>query len=167
MVDIEKLNAMDARGALEGFLMCCGSNRWAREMEAARPFPDGNALLRKAWDCWFALEEADWLEAFGRHPKIGDVQSLAKKFAATRTWSENEQTGLQSAQQEVLQALARENSDYEQRNGFIFIVCATGKTAAEMLGLLRQRLGNSRVRELENAAAEQAKITELRLEKWL
>ncbi len=167
MSAIEKLNAMDADEASDGFFKCCGSARWAREMTASRPFANWPSLLAKAREIWLGLAETDWLQAFGQHPKIGDAQSLAKKFPSTRTWSENEQAGVQSARIEVLEALARANQDYERRFGFIFIVCATGKSAPEMLAILQNRLQNSRERELENAALEQAKITELRLEKWL
>jgi len=117
---------------------------------------------------WARCGEADFLEAFSHHPKIGDVRDLEKKFASTAQWSEGEQgNAVASAQREVLEALKVGNEAYEQQNGFIFIVCASGKSAAEMLALLNARLPNKRTTELQNAAEEQRKITQLRLEKLL
>jgi 2-oxo-4-hydroxy-4-carboxy-5-ureidoimidazoline decarboxylase len=142
---------------------CCGAAAWVERMMARRPFGSQDALLAAARDEWFALGRADWLEAFGHHPKIGDRESLRRRFAATAHLSEGEQSGVQGAAEDVLAALADGNRDYEARFGFIFIVCATGKSAAEMLRLLRARLPNPPDVELRIAAGEQAKITELRL----
>jgi 2-oxo-4-hydroxy-4-carboxy-5-ureidoimidazoline decarboxylase len=105
------------------------------------------------------------LEAFSAHPKIGDINSLRAKYSATRDWSKGEQSGVDSAQEAVLEGLARGNADYEKRFGHIFIVCATGKTAAEMLDILQGRIGNDSAEELKIAAHEQSKITKIRLEK--
>jgi 2-oxo-4-hydroxy-4-carboxy-5-ureidoimidazoline decarboxylase len=142
---------------------CCGSRLWVDRMIARRPFGSGDGLLQAARDVWFALDPADWLEAFSHHPKIGDRDALRARFASTRALSEREQSGVAGAREEVLAALAEGNAAYERRFGYIFIVCATGKSADEMLGLLRGRLDNDPPRELQIAAAEQAKITELRL----
>jgi 2-oxo-4-hydroxy-4-carboxy-5-ureidoimidazoline decarboxylase len=153
----------DARAAL---LRCCGSRRWADALLARRPFASPDGLLAAADDIWAGLDRADWHEAFAAHPRIGDLDGLRRKFAATADWSSREQAGVAGAAEQVLRDLAAGNKQYEDRFGHIFIVCATGKTAAEMLDLLRGRLGNdSETEELRIAAAEQAKITRLRLEK--
>lgn len=128
-----------------------------------RPFGSDARLLRAARIEWFGLTEADWLEAFSHHPKIGDRASLAARFPATHDLSAREQSGVGSASARVLDELAEANEAYFNKFGFIFIVCATGKTAAEMLALLRARLANNRATELRTAAEEQAKITALRL----
>jgi 2-oxo-4-hydroxy-4-carboxy-5-ureidoimidazoline decarboxylase len=124
----------------------------------------GAALLSAAREEWFALTREDWLEAFSHHPKIGDRDTLHKRFAATRHLSEREQAGVDGASGEVLDALAAGNRAYEEKFGYIFIVCASGKNATEMLGLLRSRLSNDPASGLRIAAAEQAKITEIRLQ---
>jgi 2-oxo-4-hydroxy-4-carboxy-5-ureidoimidazoline decarboxylase len=122
-------------------------------------------LFRAAEQAWWDLSRQDWLEAFAAHPKIGDLDALRAKFATTAAWAAGEQSGVAGAPEEVLCELAASNRLYEETFGYIFIVCATGKTAAEMLELLRQRLGNQPDAELAVAAAEQWKITRLRLEK--
>ena len=164
-MNIAAFNALcdaDARAAL---LRCCGSRRWADAMLARRPFASMADLLAAADAVWAGLDRADWLEAFAAHPRIGDLGGLRKKFAATAHWSAGEQAGVAGAGEDVLRELAEGNRRYEERFGHIFIVCATGKTAAEMLRLLRARLPNEPAAELAVAAAEQAKITRLRLEK--
>ena len=133
-------------------------------MLARRPYGSRYKLLRAGRDTWFGLDADDWREAFGHHPKIGDRDALRTRFAATRTLSEREQAGVAGAADAVLDALATGNAEYERRFGFIFIVCATGKSADEILGLLRTRMDNDLAAEIQIAAAEQAKITELRLE---
>lgn len=144
---------------------CCAASRWVEAMLGARPFADDAAVLQGAADCWWRLERADWLEAFAAHPKIGDVDSLRAKFANTRQWAGGEQAGVAGAAETVLQRLAQLNADYERKFGYIFIVCATGKSADEMLAILESRLPNDTEAELNIAAAEQLKITELRLKK--
>ena len=114
-----------------------------------------------------ALAESDWQEAFTHHPQIGDRESLKKKFASTAGWAGNEQSGTATATEDVLDELAEYNHQYREKFGYIFIVCATGKTALEMLTMLKQRIENSRETEILIAAGEQAKITRLRLEKLL
>ena len=141
----------------------CGSTRWVDRMMARRPFGSDARLLRAARIEWFGLTETDWLEAFSQHPQIGDRSSLAARFPATHDLSAKEQAGVGRAHDDVLSALAEANATYLDRFGFIFIVCATGKTAEEMLALLRARLSNNRATELRIAAEEQAKITALRL----
>jgi 2-oxo-4-hydroxy-4-carboxy-5-ureidoimidazoline decarboxylase len=133
-------------------------------MARHRPFDSEDALLDAAERIWWALEPADWLEAFAAHPRIGDREALRAKFAATAAWSAREQAGVEGAPEDILQALADGNQRYFDRFGYVFMVCATGKTAEEMLALLRQRLPNDPDREIRIAAAEQAKITRIRLE---
>ena len=159
--EIDKDAPADARATLAA---CCGASRWVARMLARRPFGSRNALLNAAREEWWALPPDDWLEAFSHHPRIGDRASLAARFPATHHLSAREQAAVGDATEEVLTALADANQAYVDRFGFIFIVCATGKTANEMLGLLRERLPNDRDMELRIAAEEQARITELRLD---
>lgn len=142
----------------------CGSARWVDRMMARRPFGTERKLLFAARNEWFGLTEADWLEAFAHHPRIGDRASLAERFPATHDLSADEQAAVGAAHADVLGELADGNDEYFKRFGFIFIVCATGKTAPEMLQLLRDRLSNDRASELRIAAEEQARITALRLQ---
>lgn len=130
-----------------------------------RPFGNIKQLLAVAREVWFALEPADWKEAFAAHPKIGDRDSLRNRFPETGHLAAGEQAGVDGAAEDVLSALAEGNLAYERRFGFIFIVCASGKTAAQMLEMLRTRLSNDPATELLIAAEEQAKITAIRLAK--
>jgi 2-oxo-4-hydroxy-4-carboxy-5-ureidoimidazoline decarboxylase len=136
-------------------------------MLARRPFASVESLYETADKVWIWLYEEDWLEAFTHHPKIGDIDSLRAKFANTKAWAEGEQSGVEAASEEVLQGLAAGNSAYEAKFGYIFIVCATGKSAGEMLAILNSRLPNDPAVELQLAAVEQQKITRIRLEKLL
>ena len=149
------------------FLRCCGSERWARAMVAEAPYPSEERLLDVANAAFDAMAEIDWLEAFRAHPKIGDLASMKKKFASTANWSAGEQGAMSEAAEELLTELAAANAEYETKNGFIFIVCATGKSPREMLTRLRERLAHTRDEELRIAAGEQRKITHIRLEKLL
>ena len=135
-------------------------------MLTARPYASSSALLLAADQIWSGLERADFLEAFSHHPQIGaDLGELERKFAATAGWSSSEQAGAAGATRETLLALRDLNAAYLSRFGYIFIVCATGKSAEQMLELLRARIDNDPANELRIAAGEQAKITKLRLEK--
>jgi 2-oxo-4-hydroxy-4-carboxy-5-ureidoimidazoline decarboxylase len=158
-----ELDAAPPEAARELLSRACGSTRWVDRMMERRPFGSDARLLRAARIEWFGLTEADWLEAFSHHPQIGDRASLAARFPATHDLSAKEQAGVGRAGDDVLSALAEGNATYLDRFGFIFIVCATGKTAEEMLAVLRERLKNNRATELRIAAEEQAKITALRL----
>jgi 2-oxo-4-hydroxy-4-carboxy-5-ureidoimidazoline decarboxylase len=142
---------------------CCGSSAWVNRMIALRPFRDDEALYQAARLEWFALQTDDWKEAFAQHPRIGDREHLRARFPATHHLSESEQAGVGGAPDNILDALVAANSSYERRFGFIFIVCATGKSAAAILDLLHARLQNDQASELRVAASEQARITELRL----
>ena len=144
---------------------CCGSEAWCQAMLALRPIEDLPQLKDKADIAFDELSTTDWLEAFGCHPKIGDVDSLRMKYAGNDKWSHGEQSGVSSADDETIESLARGNQAYEHKFGYIFIVCATGKSAEEMLSLLEDRLQNDHDVELKLAAAEQRKITHLRIEK--
>ena len=131
------------------------------------PADDMVELLEDAEEVWYQCSEEDWKEAFSYHPKIGDMESLTKKFASTAEWAAGEQSGVNAASKETIEALAAGNKEYEAKFGHIFIICATGKTAGEMLADLQTRLQNSREVEMEIAAEEQNKITKLRIEKLL
>jgi 2-oxo-4-hydroxy-4-carboxy-5-ureidoimidazoline decarboxylase len=146
-------------------LKCCGSTAWAEQLGEKFPFDSIEELKKESDRIWYSLSEKDWKEAFSQHPKIGDVESLQKKFATTSAWAEGEQSGVKNANDQVLLALQKGNEEYEQKFGFIFIVCATGKSAEEMLSLLQSRLINNPAFEIRVAAEEQNKITHLRLDK--
>ena len=161
---LARLNEATPQAARASLLRCCGSSRWAEEMADRRPFSDADALLEAAATLWQGLDQADWREAFAAHPKIGDLHSLRDKFASTADLAVAEQAGVGTATEEVLTALARGNSAYEARFGYIYIVSAAGKSADELLALLEARLGNEPGEETSIAAGEQQKITALRLE---
>jgi OHCU decarboxylase len=136
-------------------------------MVSRRPFFSRDAVLRAADDEWNALAERDWLEAFAHHPRIGESSAAAGGSAMARGWSSTEQAAVASASHDARIGLARLNRDYEQRFGFIYIVCAAGKSAGELLDLAASRMHNDRETELRVAAEEQRKIMRLRLEKLL
>lgn len=147
-------------------MRCCGASRWVSGILKARPFADDAALFRAADDVWATMQRVDILEALEHHPRIGaNLDELRKKYASTASWALGEQSGAVSADEATLTALRDGNVEYEKRFGHIFVVCATGKSAAEMLALLRARLPNEAATELRIAASEQAKITRIRLEK--
>lgn len=164
---LDKLNGLAAEDARAAFERCCGARRWVDAMIALRPYKDSLALHAAASRLLESLQRADWLEAFSHHPKIGDVSALRTKFASTAAWAGTEQNGASVASEATLQALADGNRTYEARFGYIFIVCATGKSADEMLALLEARLGNAPDAELAIAAGEQKRITGLRIDKLL
>lgn len=166
-MNIETLNALPEEELRTQLSHCCGSTYWVNGMIQERPFTSVQDLHLQADKIWATSTEADWLEAFTHHPKIGDIGSLRLKFAATATWASGEQQGVQQASDAVLTALAEGNDLYETKFGFIFIVCATGKSAAEMLELLQARLPNSRSQEIAIARDEQHKITHIRLDKLM
>jgi 2-oxo-4-hydroxy-4-carboxy-5-ureidoimidazoline decarboxylase len=164
-MNLAELNGLSKDAALEAFGTCCTSEAWIAGMAAARPFKDVAHTQQAALDVWAGCSESDFLQAFEGHPKIGDVSSLRKKYANTAGLASNEQSGVNVATEQTLQALSDGNNDYDVKNGFIFIVYATGKSAAEMLDILNARLPNDRATELKNAAVEQSKITGLRINK--
>ena len=164
---LASLNLLAPPAAKKAFLTCCGAERWADAMVSARPFPDVGTLYVSAARIWHGLAPEDWREAFDHHPRIGDLDSLKAKYAHTRDWAAGEQAGANGASEEILLALAAGNLTYEAKFGHLFIVCATGKTAKEMLDLLHARLPNDPQVELVVAAEEQRKITRIRLEKLI
>jgi len=164
---LDQLNRFSPAQAEAEFLKCCGSRNWARSLTDARPFIDLDALFQKADSVWWSLSDEDWLEAFRAHPKIGGQKAASSQSEQARSWSAQEQSGVENAVTETKAALAAGNQEYEERFGFIFIVCATGKNSEEMLAILNARLQNDRETELRLAAEEQRKITRLRLEKLL
>jgi OHCU decarboxylase len=164
---LEEMNALSRDEAESELLKCCGSTLWARRMAEARPFPDLQEMMTRADSIWWALEKEDWLEAFSRHPKIGEKESEREQATAARNWSEQEQSGTHSAGEETQRALMYANSEYAQKFGYIYIICATGKTADEMLSILKERLHNDADKEIRIAAEEQRRITHLRLQKML
>lgn len=164
-MSLEELNTLPREQAEARFRDCCAATPWIQGMTDGRPYRNGESLLAHSRTLWPTLTEADWLRAFEAHPKIGDVDSLRKKYASTKALASGEQSGARQAPDAVLQRLKAGNDAYLEKFGFIFIVCATGKSAVEMLDLLEARLPNTREEEIDNAAREQAKITEIRLEK--
>ncbi|HEY3040150.1 MAG TPA: 2-oxo-4-hydroxy-4-carboxy-5-ureidoimidazoline decarboxylase [Pyrinomonadaceae bacterium] len=164
---LQRLNCLDTAEAEEEFLKCCGSRKWARQVTTARPFASVDHLITKADRVWWSLEPRDWLEAFHSHPKIGETKAAAVTAVAAQKWSEDEQSGTRNSTPKTIAALAKLNRDYEEKFGFIFIVCASGKNSEEMLAMLGERLENNPDEELRIAAAEQEKITHLRLKKLL
>ena len=155
---LDQLNALPRNAAQDELQRCCGSDRWATSMTERRPFHGPHELYRAAEEVWWSLEPADWLEAFSHHPRIGERAA---------GWAKDEQAGVDAASHATMKALATLNREYEQRFDHVFLICATGKSADEMLGEVRRRLANDPAQELRIAAAEQAKITRLRLEKLL
>ncbi len=162
---VQRMNGALTAAALS---RCCGAKAWVRAMLAAAPFASPAHLHGTAEAAWWRLGDGHWREAFTHHPRIGaDVESLREKFAATAKWSAGEQAGVGAASEATLQALVAGNQAYEASFCHIFIVCATGLTADEMLKRLQDRMGNTPENELRIAAGEQAKITRLRLNKLL
>lgn len=164
---LNELNALSADEAFSWFEQCCAAKAWIYQMVEARPYSDLDALVSQANDTWAKCSDDDYLEAFTAHPMIGDVDSLRKKFANTKTIAAGEQSGTASAPEAVLHQLKEANHAYLDKHGFIFIICATGLSAQTMLEALQARLPNTTQQEVSNAAAEQIKITLLRINKAL
>jgi 2-oxo-4-hydroxy-4-carboxy-5-ureidoimidazoline decarboxylase len=164
---LHEFNILPKQQLIEELTKCCGSSAWVKRMLPFIPADDMIELLEDAEEEWNKCSEEDWKEAFGHHPKIGDVESLAKKFASTAQWAAGEQSAVNVASKETIEALAEGNRLYEEKFGYIFIVCASGRSAEEMLMLLRTRLQNKPEEEILIAADEQNKITKLRIEKLL
>jgi len=167
MHDLPWLNSLTAEDAAKELRQCCGSSRWADLVSSDRPYSKLETLITHADLVWWTLTPADWLEAFRSHPKIGEKKPGDKVSVQSQQWSGQEQAGVSSAPQDTVDSLAELNRAYEEKFGFIFIICATGKTSEEMLAALKERLQHDSDTELRLAAAEQAKITALRLKKLL
>ena len=164
---LHELNELDNQAAYSWFEQACATEKWCNALVEQRPFASLEELKQTAQDVWNTMQEDDLLQAFEAHPMIGDVNSLKKKFANTQNMASKEQEKAADASEETLQALHDLNHQYLKQNGFIFIICATGQSAENMLSALRDRINNSREEEIQNAAREQIKITMLRLEKNL
>ena len=154
-------NEADGSTAMDAMLACCAAHRWAEAMVALRPYSNVEGLSLTADEVWSTMEEPDWMEAFAAHPRIGE------RKADVSAWSQQEQSSTTNADQQVLAELAEANAQYEQRFGFTYIICATGKSAQEMLAILQRRLMNDRQTELREAAEQQRQIMQIRLGKWL
>jgi OHCU decarboxylase len=164
---LARWNALTSEKAADEILPCCGSKAWARNMADCRPLLDEASLLAACDETWKSLPEVDWLEAFCSHPRIGESRAAASAPAQSEAWSGEEQRKVGAADEDVKSLLAEGNRSYEQRFGRIFIVCATGKSAADILEILRRRLQNDDATELREAAEHQRQIAHLRLKKWL
>ncbi len=165
-VTLAAWNAADEAIAFNAMMACCGSKRWARAMVALRPVTSVQELSAVADRVWAAMQEPDWMEAFACHPRIGR-KNAAHAAAQSAAWSAQEQSSTARATGRTLAELAVGNALYEERYGFTYIVCATGKSADEMLAILNRRLASSREAELREAAEQQRQITQIRLGKWL
>jgi 2-oxo-4-hydroxy-4-carboxy-5-ureidoimidazoline decarboxylase len=166
-VTIDQLNRLPDDEARAAFERCCGARAWVDHVCAGRPYRSRAGMFAAAERAADKLRRADWLEAFAHHPRIGDREALRTKFAATAAWAGEEQQGAAAATAATLDLLAEGNRAYEEQFGYIFIVCASDKSADQMLELLRGRLANDPDTELVNAGREQRAITRLRLEKLL
>jgi OHCU decarboxylase len=164
---LRRLNSLAGDEARAALLACCGSEAWARLVSERRPFADERELFAAADRAWWGLGREDWLEAFRSHPRIGERKAERETGASAHGWAEDEQSATRTAARETLDELGELNRAYEERFGHIYIVCATGKSSAEMLELLRRRLANQSETELCVAAEEQRRITRLRLKKLL
>lgn len=136
-------------------------------MAAECPFVNSEQLLTIADRVWWSLKPDDWLEAFSSHPRIGENKAARATAVAAQNWAAQEQSGAQNAADETTRSLAELNREYEEKFGYIYIVCATGKSSEEMLAILRERLPNDEETELQTAAREQSRITKLRLAKLI
>jgi 2-oxo-4-hydroxy-4-carboxy-5-ureidoimidazoline decarboxylase len=165
MSKLAEWNHLPEADAITPLLACCGSSAFATAIMRARPYPDLNSLLAKGDEAWWSLQQSDWLEAFACHPRIGEAPANGShQFSA---WSTEEQSKARTAAESVLDSIAQKNREYEARHGFIYIVCASGKSAEELLAILDRRLQNITEVEIREAAEQQRQITHLRIRKWL
>jgi 2-oxo-4-hydroxy-4-carboxy-5-ureidoimidazoline decarboxylase len=164
---LERWNRLSPEEAEMEILPCCGSTAWARELVNRRPLENEHCVSAASDEIWRGLRPSDWLEAFSKHPRIGEREIPAAAPGQSAAWSAQEQQTVGTAVESMREALAKANREYERRFGRIFIVCAAGKLAPEMLDILLRRLHNDEAAELQEAAEEQRKITHLRLKKWL
>ena len=163
---LDTFNGADNDAALASLMSCCAAHRWALSVATLRPFKDEEALFTIADFIWNKMQEPDWLEAFRAHPRIGEREP-AQASAQSKSWSDQEQAAVHDSHAKILVELAAGNLRYEEQFGFTCIVCATGKSAEEMLAILQTRLANDRQTELHEAAEQQRQITQIRLRKWL
>ena len=164
---LSKLNSLDEDQAKATFSQCCSATRWVGMMVRSLPYDNTDSVVEHARYYWRQMGREDYQEAFDGHPKIGDPASLKEKYRNTHHLASSEQSSVEVASDRVLEELADLNNQYEKRFGFIFIVCASGKSAEEMLSLIRQRIQNEPDTEIRIPASEQDKITILRIRKLL
>jgi OHCU decarboxylase len=166
---LDAWNRADETTAFDAMIACCGAKRWASAMVALRPIGSVAELSEAADRVWSTMTEADWMEAFGCHPRIGErpPRRIAHAVAKSDAWSKQEQGSAATASENILAEISEGNARYEQLYGFTYIVCATGKSAEEMLAILKRRLNSAREAELREAAEQQRQITQIRLGKWL
>jgi allantoicase len=167
MQGLQGLNRLSKTEARKAFLDCCGSAMWAAQMLERMPFADVAYIFDTADKLWAALNQAEWLQAFHHHPAIGSKRGEKAQSATAKRWSKGEQAVAKSAGPQTLATLARANQEYRAKFGYVFLICATGKTSEEILASIQQRLLNDPAVELRIAAEEQRKITRIRLEKLL
>lgn len=164
---LDRWNSLDPAAAAREALPCCGSQAWATALASRRPIADEDSLIDASTSIWLALPEEAWQEAFDSHPRIGQRHALTNATEESLRWSAQEQRTALSEDEKTRRALEEANRRYEQKFGRIFIVCATGKTSAEMLAILEERMKNDAATELREAAEQQRQITQLRLHRWL
>tara|TARA_R110001583_G_scaffold8952_7_gene42294 strand:- start:4587 stop:5087 length:501 start_codon:yes stop_codon:yes gene_type:complete len=166
-MSLEKINNASIEQVYRIFESCCCAPKWIESMTNARPFTQAKDLFSASDECFMQLTEADYLSAFEGHPQIGNLQTLQDKYANTSETASHEQSGMSDAEKSVLEEMHALNGKYLQKFGFIFIVCASGKSAQQMLDLIKSRINNEYQSELTIAGNEQAKITHIRLQKLL
>jgi OHCU decarboxylase len=164
---LSRWNRLPIDEAMPTILPCCGSKAWALGMAARRPLADESALLAASNETWPNLAPSDWMEAFRSHPRIGESRPAQPQTAQSVEWSAQEQRDVEETDAALKMALAEANREYERRFNRIFIVCATGKSATQILEIIGLRLNNDPETELREAAEQQRQITEIRLRKWL
>jgi len=164
LAPLNVFNTQPAADAEERLLSCCGSKGWARALVANRPYASADDLIQAGEVLWFSLTEADWLEAFACHPRIGEKKAPTTQFLAM---SESEQAAATLSLDKIAVAMTRGNRAYDEKFGFRYIVFASGRTGPELLAILEERLLRTREEELQEAARQQQQITSLRMTRWL
>ncbi len=164
---LARWNGLPPEEAAREILPCCGSRTWAASMSSKRPIQDEASLVATSDVIWRSLGEPDWLEAFRSHPRIGESHAEKDAPALSSAWSAQEQQKAAAADEALKMALKWGNREYEQKFGRIFIVCATGKSADEILEILRRRLHNDEATELQEVVEEQRQIMRIRLRRWI
>jgi 2-oxo-4-hydroxy-4-carboxy-5-ureidoimidazoline decarboxylase len=164
---LARWNSLDPADAAREVLPCCGSQAWATSLAARRPIADEASLIRTSSSIWLAVPEEAWQEAFNSHPRIGQKHPQTHATKESLNWSSEEQRSALSTDDVTSLALEEANRRYEQKFGRIFIVCAAGKSPAEILANLEARMQNDAATELREAAEQQRQITQLRLSRWL
>jgi 2-oxo-4-hydroxy-4-carboxy-5-ureidoimidazoline decarboxylase len=159
-------NQLDPTFAEREILPCCGSRAWSKKLAAQRPFDEVQQLLQASDRAWASLAEEDWKQAFDSHPRIGQKHAR-DATSESLAWSSEEQRAAMSGEDAAKLALAERNRQYEDRFGRIFIVCASGRSAAEILSILNARMNNNIAVEWREAGEQQRQITQLRLRRWL